>query len=205
MRRSLLCPARLVHSAALAGLLLALSACGSSPPVALYRLRADPPAAAASTATVPAPTRWMLASVHLPDYLDRDAILWPSGETGLKALPGQRWAEPLRDAVPRVLRGDLARLRGADRIWAVPMPTGLKADRVLKVEIQTYEVQPDGQTLVLAARWWLTDPEGQAPTQVRLFERREPLAGSSADALVQAHRAALWALAQAIATQGDHP
>lgn len=201
MRPILHRPARLPL---LGALLLALSACGSSPPVALYRLRSDAPAASAPAAAVaPSGLRWLVSSISLPDYLDRDALLWPNGQTGLRALPGQRWAEPLRDAVPRVLRADLARLRGADRVWAAPLPAGVQAERVLKVEVQTFEATPDGRELVLVARWWLASPDGQKPALVRMFEHREALDGPTAEALVTAHRAALWALAQAIAAEGD--
>lgn len=183
-------------------LLLGLSACGSSPPVALYRLPSAPLAGstlATPTATSASTERWLVSRISLPDYLDRDALLWPDGQTSLRALPGQRWAEPLRDAVPRVLRADLARLRGADRVWNAPLPQGMKADQVLRVEVLAFEAANDGHSLILSARWWLSPAEGQAPTLVRMFEHRVPLADASPDGLVQAHRAALWALAQDIA------
>lgn len=197
---------RLTLGAALTAWLLALAACGSSPPVQLYRLPSAPPAsAAAAPAPAATDTVWLVSSVRLPDYLDRDALLWPSGATGLRALPGQRWAEPLRDAVPRVLRADLARLRGTDKVWAAPLPTGLRAQRVLRVEVQTLEVSADARQFDLVARWWLADPDGRTPALVRQFEHHLPLKDAEADTLVAAHRQALWALAQDIARTADQP
>lgn len=182
-------------------LTLALAACGSSPPVQHYRLPSDAPAAAPR----PAPAtgeRWLLGSLSLPDYLDRNSLMVPVGRTGLQTLPGQRWAEPLRDALPRVLRADLARLRGADRIWMAPLPPGVKADRVLKLDIQAFEATAEGRAVQLDVRWWLADPTGQVPATARFFHHQEPCQDGSADALVAAHRAALWALAQALAAEG---
>ena len=203
--RPLLSRPRLALGTALAPLLLALAACGSSPPVALYRLPSAPPGAASVPAAAAHADLWLVSSVRLPDYLDRDALLWPSGSTGLRGLPGQRWAEPLRDAVPRVLRADLARLRGTDTVWAAPLPTGLRAQRVLRVEVQTFEAAADARQFDLVARWWLADPEGRAPALVRQFEHHLPLKDAEPDTLVAAHRQALWALAQDIVRTADRP
>jgi len=177
--------------------LLLLSACSSSPPVQLYQLRADPPGARAPAAAAAAASeRWSLGAVQLPDYLDRDALLRPTGQAGLTALTGHRWAEPLRDAVPRLLQQDLARLRGAEQVWRAPLPPGVVVDRQLRVEIQQLEARADGLGVVLAARWMLIDPSGKSPAQVFDGRIEVPSAESTPDALVSAHRAALWQLAQ---------
>ena len=61
--------------------------------------------------------------MRLPEVLERDALLMPQGQAGLEALQGHRWAEPLRDAVPRLLRQDLATLLGEARVWSAPIST----------------------------------------------------------------------------------
>jgi len=181
--------------------LLLLSACSSSPPVQLYQLRADPP-----VAPVPAPPaaseRWSLGAVQLPDYLDRDALLRPTGQAGLTALTGHRWAEPLRDAVPRLLQQDLARLRGAEQVWRAPLPPGVAVDRQLRVEIQQLEARADGLGVVLAARWMLIDPTAKRAPQVFDSRIEVPSAEATPDALVGAHRLALWQLAQDMVARG---
>ena len=181
---------------------LALAACSSSPPVQLFQLRSDPPGAA--TGAMPdtgaaASGRWALGAVQLPDYLDRDAIVRPSGQATLNLLPGQRWAEPLRDAVPRLLLQDLSRLRGGDQVWRSPLPPGVKADRHLRVELQRLDAPAGAHQVLLQARWMLIDPSGQTPALVQDCQIQVPLADDSTDTLVSAHRAALWQLAQAIA------
>jgi len=177
---------------------LALGACGSSPPVQLYQLRADPPGPLAAVPQAASPT-WALGPVLLPEYLDRDAIVRSSGQATLNTNPGERWAESLRDAVPRLLQQDLARLRGNDAVWRLPLPPGMTAERHLRVEIQRLDADSAGRVVVLQARWTLIDPSGASKPVVA--ERRIDVAASGADtdALVSAHRTALWQLAQAIA------
>lgn len=184
----------------LAGLMLALlGGCSSSPPIQLYQLRADAPAVQGEAASGVASAVWALGPVQMPEYLDRDAIVRPSGQASLQHNPSQRWAEPLRDALPRLLAQDLARLRGAAQVWRMPVPPGVQVDRQLRVEVQRLDASTDGRSVVLQARWTLVDPSGKSRPAVS--ERRfEVDAGDgSVDALVSAHRSALWQLAQAIA------
>jgi uncharacterized lipoprotein YmbA len=171
--------------------------CSHSPPVQLYHLR--------SAAPVPVPTPapstavWqLLLPVRLPDYLDREAILLPQGDTGLLALSGHRWAESLRDAVPRVLRQDLGALLGEGRVWPSPLPSGVTATRQLRVEILGFEAQADRASVRLQARWTLTDPQGRTPPRADGATLRVAAEGGSIDRLVAAHRLALWRLAERI-------
>ena len=188
-----------LSAALLAGL---LAACSSSPPLQFYQLRADPPAGATTAAPLPAATgRWQIGPIQLPEYLDRDTLLLPVGQAGLRALSGQRWAEPLRDALPRVLRMDLARLRGADQVWGTPTPAGLAIARQLRVEIQQFDATEDGSAVVLQARWWLVDPAGAVPAEVHDSRLSAPARSAAPDDLVAAHRAVLWLLARDIATR----
>lgn len=181
-----------------------LAGCSSSPPVQLYQLRSDPPdLRQADQPSAVVTGRWALGPVLLPDYLDRDAIVRPSGQATLGLLPGQRWAEPLRDAVPRLLLQDLVRLRGGDQVWRSPLPPGVKADRQLRVEIQRLDAPAGARQVILQARWMLIDPSGLNPAVVLDAQIQVPLADDSTDTLVSAHRAALWQLAQQMAAQSS--
>lgn len=179
-----------------------LAACGSSPKVQYFQLRAElPPGLEAGALVAPAsPTGiWALGPVQIPEYLDRDAIVRPSGLATLNVQPTERWAEPLRDAIPRLLQQDLARLLGSARIWRLPLPPGLTAERQLRVDIQRLDADAGPRPLlVLQARWTWIDPIGRQPPQVREQRIEVPAGDGSTDALVAAHRAALWTLATAI-------
>jgi len=185
---------------------LALAGCGTPPPPPqLYQLRIEAPPAA-----VPAPRAgnevWELATaLRLPEYLDRETIVVSSGGAGLQPLDGHRWAEPLRDSVPRLLRHDLGLLRGADKVWPAPAPAGVAVARQLRVELLALQATADRAAVHLSARWWLVDPRGQAAPLLGQADLRVPTAGTGVDAIAGAHRAALWQLAERIADTAAAP
>ena len=180
-----------------------LAGCASSVPanVPLFRLSATPPVAmpAAAAANAAAPNWQLMQPVVLPAYLDREALLLPQGQGGQLALSGQRWAEPLRDSVPRVLRQDLAALLGESRVWTTPLPAGVVIARQLRVELLALDVAPDRAAVLLRARWSLADAAGTAPPRAESLTLTIPSAGPDIDNLVAAHRLALWRLAERIA------
>lgn len=201
----------------------ALAGCGSaSPPVRWYALRREPPPGEAVPAAAPGASGgdvWAVSpALRLPGVLDRDTLGRADGAAGWQPLPGHRWAEPLREALPRLLVGDLARLRGAGRVWPAPVPAGVAATRRLEVEVLTLQsdtARP--RSLRLAARWWLTVPTplpapaaGAAGPVAPVAPVASPqetlvevaLADESPDALAAGHRLALWRLAERIAAAG---
>lgn len=204
-------PRRLAGRIALLVFGLVVAGCaGTSPVLQQWRLPNAVPGVAASlatpaaTATVSAPTAvpavWQLMSpLQLPDYLDRDALLVPRGQAGLQPLPGHRWAEPLRESVPRLLQQDLGVLRGESAVWRAPLPAGVRVERQLRVELRVFEATADRSAVTLQARWSLADPAGGTAPQVLSTGLSVPVAGRDADALVAAHRVALWQLAERIA------
>jgi len=186
--------------AALPAAALLLGACAGSslPAVQWVRLPAEAPGPAAAPAPA-APGVWQLmAPVQLPGHLDRDALLVPQGAAGLQGLGGARWAEPLRDAVPRLLRQDLEREFGAP-VWTAPLPPGVLPTRQLRVELVAFDVVADRRGVLLAARWSLVDAKGGARPMVFDARFTTPSAGADADALAIAHRQALAQLARRIA------
>ena len=188
-----------LRTAAACALALLLTACASPrPPPQLYQLRAEPPVSAP-----PAPPTGViplqLLPVSLPELLDRDALLVPQGRAGVVALAGHRWAEPLRDAVPRLLRQDLALLLGADRVWVAPLPAGVQPPRQLRVDVLSFQVDEARREVALRARWTLGGSGGAQPARTGLDTVVAPVQGSDVDAIAAAHRMAVWQLAQRLA------
>lgn len=193
-----------------AGLALLLTACvGGSPlpPVQWVRLPAEAPdtqrSAAPSVAAGPAVWQ-LMAPVQLPGHLDRDAVLVPQGAAGLQALGGVRWAEPLRDAVPRLLRQDLERAMGSP-MWTAPVPPGVRPTRQLRIELTAFDVTADRRGVILAARWTLADVTGAGLPRVGEARIESASGSSDVDALVLAHRVALARLAQRVADSARTP
>jgi uncharacterized lipoprotein YmbA len=190
---------------ALCGVVGALAACSidSSPASAISWVRL-PAVAGANGTPSPAtqaavPGVWQLmAPLPLPGHLDRAALLVPQGSAGLQPLGGTRWAEPLVDAVPRLLREDLAREFGTP-LWSTPLPPGVLPTRQLRVAFSAFDVGADGRSVELRARWSLADARGRSAPEVFETSFTTPAAGSSAEALALAHRQALALLARRIA------
>jgi uncharacterized protein len=186
----------LAASAASATLLAA--GCRTSPPTRWYALPSAWDEVAATHA--PAAEVWELSSrIDFPGALDRDTLQLARGDTGLQPLAGHRWAEPLRDALPRVLLHDLQRLRGADRVWAAPAPPGVVPARRLHVALQALQGDAAHRELLCDARWWWVALPADAPPRTGAARFTVASADDSVDALVAAHRRALWQLAQRIA------
>lgn len=180
-----------------------IAACGSPAPAArLVQLRAASPGLPASAGTVAdslATTAWQLVlPLRLPDYLDRDAILVPQGQAGLVPISGYRWAEPLREAVPRLVRADLATLLGESRVWSSPLPPGVTVQRQLRVEMLAFESNQQRSAVLLNARWSIVDPSGKTPPRADSAQISVAVAAADVDSLVAAHRLALWQMAQRI-------
>ena len=113
-------------------------------------------------------------------------------------LGGARWAEPLRDAVPRVLRADLSRALGAP-VWAAPLPPGVKPTRQLRVDFSALDVTPDGRGVSLQARWSVVDASGASAPRLGDTAFVTAAGGTDANALAAAHRQALQQLARHMA------
>jgi hypothetical protein len=185
------------------GTLAALAGCAGSalPPIVWLRLPLDPPV------PLPPPPRpgppagiELLGDLSLPGHLDRDAVLVPQGAAVLAPLAGLRWAEPLRDALPRLLRADLAAALGAP-VWAAPLPAGVRPTRQLRVRLLALDLAEGARSLRVRAEWvWSTAPSANAPVPaIQQAEWNVVVAGGDGPAIALAHRAALAELARRIA------
>lgn len=182
--------------------LLGLAGCASAPAPAVQWVRMPAEAQPASTASTPAATgpAWQLMQpFSLPGHLDRDAVLLPQGPAGLQPLAGARWAEPLRDAVPRLLQHDLGLLLGPARVWAAPLPAGVRPAGQLRLEFTQFDVVGEGRQVQLAARWVLAWPGSAREPAVGVARFLVEASGPEPQALAVAHRQALWRLAQELA------
>ncbi len=196
--------------AGIAVLALLLGGCGSGPlpPLQWIRLPAQSPDMSMVPAEIAAPSATMvwqlMGSVGLPGHLDRDALLVPQGRAGLQPLGSARWAEPLRDAVPRLLRQDLVRQLGAP-LWVAPLPPGVVPTHQLRLEIAAFDVAADARSISVQARWTLADAKGTVAPRVFDAAFNTAAAAPDADALAAAHRLALWQLAGRIAQSARSP
>ncbi len=144
--------------------LATVSACSSVPPPTLYVLEAPvasslektAPTASALEKAAPAGSRQRLAvalgPVTVPDYLDRTDIMRRSSDNRLEFGADERWAEPLRSGLQRLLVAVLA-----DRLGPGYWVTGGSGrsgqiDVEVPVDIDTFEKDAAGR-VVLTATW----------------------------------------------------
>jgi hypothetical protein len=201
--------AALATATATATAVTLLAGCAAAPvPATVWlRLGVELPAGAPAPAMAEAPREaWQLMlPVGMPAHLERDNLFVPvdAGGALVRPLAGARWIEPLRDAVPRVLRQDLARemrTAGLGALWIAPLPAGLVPARQLRVEIVTLEIGAGGHALDTRARWSVADASGARPPALHEAAFMTPAAaGGDPAAWAAAHRQAVAALAARIA------
>jgi uncharacterized protein len=180
-----------------------LAACSTtSAPLHWYRLPSEPPAgesaprAATSTANISAV--WELAAgLPMPELLGRDTLFVEEGAAGIRLLYGHRWAEPLRDALPRLLRDDLS--RWVPGLWTGPAaPSAALAGRV-QVELLALQGSLPQRQVAVSARWLVTPAATGAVARAYRADESVPWTETTPESLVVAQRLAIWRLAQRIA------
>jgi len=188
-----------------------LASCAGTPlpPAQWVRLPSQPtqPATAAAAPATSSPQTWqLLGPIALPGHLDHSALLLPAA-TGagirLVAHPQLRWAEPLRDAVPRLLRQDLQQALGTP-LWTAPLPAAVQPTRQLRLELLALDAQAAPAPGVAVQARWVLSGTGLAPAQgeiafVQPADAATRETAGAVDALVLAHRQALATLAQRLA------
>lgn len=96
--------------------------------------------------------------IRFPEYLQRVALATRTEGNRIVYSDRNRWAEPLATNFQRVLADDLALSLDTERIALFPWYQTEAPDRRISVEVQRFEVDPEGK-LRLQARWTLRDGE----------------------------------------------
>ena len=184
----------------------ALVACSStSAPLRWYRLpdslpagEAAPRAAPGAASSATAAAVWQLAStLPMPELLERETLLVEEGAAGIRLLHGHRWAEPLHDTLPRLLRHDLALL--VPGVWTGPAAPNVPVSGLVQVELLALQGSLPRRQVALSARWVLTGSATRDAARTYRADETVPWTEESVESLVVAQRLAMWRLAQRIA------
>ncbi|MDK9719080.1 MAG: PqiC family protein [Trichlorobacter sp.] len=173
----------------LSGLVL-LAGCGRSPQTTFYTL--TPLVAEVTTPRLEGPSI-AIASVTLPELVDRPQLVVPDAGTRVAILESQRWAEPLKSALPRLLAENISRLMNSDRVSAYPQHAANSADYRLFVDFQRFELA--GNTVVVDALWEARSAKDTKSTTGRskLFE---PISSADYEAVVAGYSRAVATLSK---------
>ncbi|MBY0410267.1 MAG: PqiC family protein [Burkholderiaceae bacterium] len=189
-----------------------LTACSTPlPAITLLRMPLEAPGVANQAPTAPVQSSNTTATqalavqllpVQLAGHLDREALVTASGPGTLHVSDYARWAEPLRESVTRLLRHDLEQQLGMDRLWQSggSATQNRPTHQRLRVELTALEWQPDQTNVRLQARWqWDTGARAGGMSTSTLADFTVPVASTDLNAIVLAHRQALYQLAGRIA------
>jgi uncharacterized lipoprotein YmbA len=161
--------------------------CGTPPRERFYTLDAPEPPSAPD-----APYAIAVGPVSVPELVDRPQFVVRVSATQVAITEQARWAEPLRNAIARVVAANLAKDLGARAAWQ----RGADADYRVALDVQRFESTP-GEGALIDALWTVTGPKGARRGGRSVV--RESVKGKDYDALAAAHSAALAAIGREIA------
>lgn len=139
-----------------------------------------------------------VAVVTVPEAVDRNAMVIRTGPNRVEIDDANRWVEPLKAAIPRVLAEDLRRELATDRVTSGR--NGPSApDFVVAVDVQRFDSSLEAGA-TLEAAWTVTPAAASAgPRKTGRTAVTEPLPSRDAAGIAAAHSRALARMAAQIA------
>ncbi len=134
-------------------LVIGLSACSSVPPPTLYVLEAVPLISGDKAVSPGGRQRAVVAlgPVGVPDYLDRTDIVRRASDNRLEYGADERWAEPLRSGLQRLLVAVLADRLGPG-YWVTGSSSRAGAvDAEVLVDVEAFEKDAAGGGVLIAS------------------------------------------------------
>jgi uncharacterized protein len=193
-----------VRSTAIPGTATAASSAATSTATATAAATPAATPYAASAASAPAAASVVVGPVTLPELVDRPQLVVRVAPNRVAILESERWGEPLRSQIPRVIAEDLGRLLGSGRVASHLQHAGTEAGYRVLLDIERFEASP-GEAVSVEAVWSLRGAAGGVPLSGR-SRAREAVKGEGYDALVAAYGRALLTvssdLARAIRAEG---
>lgn len=165
-----------------------LAACASSPSPSYYSLDLRT-AHSASSKNTPSVS---VGLIGIPEALDRPQMVSRDGYV-VHVSDRNRWAEPLRRAIPRTVASEMGTLLNSSQVFS---GSGLQtADFRVLLDVQRFDVVTAG-SVEIDILWRM---EGKGNTHSGRSTVQEPIAGRSVEAQVEAQRRGLTRVAAQIA------
>ena len=175
--------------------ILIISGCARTPPPTYYQLE-EP--ANIQLSGIERGVAVGVGPLNLPSYLDRPQIVTRATEHRLELSEFNRWAEPLKESILRVIAVNLSNKLESTRVFGLPRrDSGVPLEFKVEISIARFDGKLGGEVL-LVARWILTDQDSQLiSTKVSII--REQSSGAGYDELIQAQNKTLRTLSDEIA------
>ncbi|MDR0417973.1 MAG: PqiC family protein [Puniceicoccales bacterium] len=98
-----------------------------------------------------------LALNHFPEYLNCPFIITKIGPHELKSNPLYRWATPLSESILHMVRHSIQQSFPNAWVYEFPNDTIRAANFIIRLDIDTFEVDETSHQIVLAGLWALLD------------------------------------------------
>jgi uncharacterized lipoprotein YmbA len=126
--------------------------------------------------------------VSVPEAVDRSQLVLRTGANQVEVSEQYRWAEPLKNAIPRVIGDTLSRELGTSRVLTSRSAAALPVDYRVAIEIQRFDSSLQSGATV-DALWTVTKVDGNVRRAGRTLATEA--AANDAASLAAAHGRAL--------------
>ena len=183
-----------IRTCMIAVALLAVTGCGSTPPSNHYQL--DEPAATRLSG-IDRGIAVGVGPVILEPYLDRPQIVIRGAGHKLELSEFNRWSEPLKDSISRVIIVNLSNMLESTRVFQIPRRNKtIPLEFRIEIEIARFDGELGGDAL-LVARWTLYGRQEKALlTKVSIIS--ESSGGEGFDNLIAAQNRTIHKLSKEI-------
>ena len=130
-----------------------LSGCASSPSSRFYSL--SPSSACVEKTALQSAPSVAVVWVTIPELVNRPQLVVKLDEFRVDILETHRWAEPLKEVLPRVIAEDVSCILGLEGVASYPQPSADSANFRIFVDIQRFDLQKERVTL--DAFWIIRD------------------------------------------------
>jgi uncharacterized protein len=137
-----------------------------------------------------------VGTVSVPEAVDRTAMVIRVGPNQVDIDDANRWAEPLKAALPRVLAENLRRELGSTNVYSTRQASTPAPDFRVGVDVHRFDSSLD-EGATLDALWTVTPASG--PARSGQTVAKVPAGSRDAAGIAAAHSKAVEALARDIA------
>lgn len=139
----------------------------------------------------------VVGPVTIPATVDRPQMVLSTGPNQVTISEQYRWAEPLKESIPRLIATDLSQLLGNAQVSAYPQITVSDPDYRVFVDIRRFD-SAQGDAATIDVNWAVRSKDNGTQKNGRTF-KREPTNGSEYADTVAAHERALAAVSRDVA------
>jgi uncharacterized protein len=179
----------------LAASLVLLAACGTPARINYYTLTV-PPAPPGASAAAHSPSVYV-GPVTVPEAVDRPQMVKRLDANQVEIVDLDRWAEPLKAAIPRLVAETLSRELGGAAVMTSRQSATLAFDFRVAIDVQRFDFSA-GAGAAVDALWTIRAEKDGTPRTGRV-EAREPAGAGGSEAMAAAESRALEKVAREIA------